>query len=205
MLIGLNDIGENSNHKREIITKYNSTSLFYDSRYKEIQESKYQIILYDQDLNKRFILDLGCGTGLLIEYLMKAKKINKTSLGFYIGLDISLNMLLEFKSKLNKLNFQNNISLLLSDIENLPFRENMFNTIYSITSFQNLVNINMAILESLRVSKNNTDFNFSILKKKLNLEMFLDILKPFSEIEQISSTNDLEDVIIRGKFLKAIS
>jgi ubiquinone/menaquinone biosynthesis C-methylase UbiE len=205
VLIGLNDIGENSNHKREIITKYNSTSLFYDSRYKEIQESKYQIILYDQDLNKRFILDLGCGTGLLIEYLMKAKKINKTSLGFYIGLDISLNMLLEFKSKLNKLNFQNNVSLLLSDIENLPFRENMFNTIYSITSFQNLVNINMAILESLRVSKNNTDFNFSILKKKLNLEMFLEILKPFSEIEQISSTNDLEDVIIRGKFLKAIS
>ena len=205
MLIGLNDIGENSNHKREIITKYNSTSLFYDSRYKEIQESKYQIILYDQDLNKRFTLDLGCGTGLLIEYLMKAKKINKTSLGFYIGLDISLNMLLEFKSKLNKLNFQNNVSLLLSDIENLPFRENMFNSIYSITSFQNLVNINMAILESLRVSKNNTDFNFSILKKKLNLEMFLEILKPFSEIDQISSTNDLEDVIIQGKFLKVTS
>lgn len=189
MLIGLNNIGENSNHKREIITRYNSTSPFYDSRYKEIQESKYQIILYNQDLNRRFNLDLGCGTGLLIEYLIKAKKIYKTSLVFYIGLDISLNMLLEFKSKLNKLNFQNKVSLLLSDIENLPFRENMFDTIYSITSFQNLVNIDKAILESLRVSKNKTDFNFSILKKKLNLEILLEILKPFFNFEQISKIN----------------
>lgn len=208
VLIGLNNIVENSNHKREVITKYNSSSPFYDSRYKEIQEIKYQIILYNRDLKGRFKLDLGCGTGLFIEYLINAKNVDTTSLAFYVGLDISLNMLLEFKSKLKKLNkpnFQNKLSLLLSDIENLPFRENKFNTIFSMTSFQNLGDINKALIESLRVSKNNTDFNFSILKKKLNLEMLLEFLKPFTEIEQITSTNDVEDVIIQGKFIKVKS
>ncbi len=202
MLIGLNNIGEDFNHKKEIISKYNSTSSFYDRRYKEIQESKYQVILYNNDLSGGVIIDLGCGTGLLIEYLTKVKKINNTSVVFYIGLDFSLKMLLEFKSKLNELNFQNNVSLVLSDIENLPFRENKFNNIFSITSFQNLVNTNKAILESYRVSRKNSDFNFSILKKKLNLETLLEFLSPFSDIMQVTSANELEDVIIQGKFLK---
>jgi len=202
VLIDLKNIGENSNHKREIITKYNSTSYFYDNRYREIQESKYQIILYEYDLNGKLTLDLGCGTGLLIEYLTKFKNKNKNSLIFYVGLDFSLKMLLEFKSKINKLTYRNNLSLVLSDIENLPFRGNKFNTIFSITSFQNLDNINKAIIESCRVSKHNTDFNFSILKKKLNLEILLEFLSPFSEIKQTLSIHDLEDVVIQGKFLK---
>ena len=205
MLIGLKNITEESNHKKEIISKYNSSSPFYDSRYKEIQESKYQIILYNRNLNKRLRLDLGCGTGLFIEYFMRSKNTNTSSLAFYIGLDISLNMLLEFRSKLNKFNFKNKLSLLLSDIENLPFRDNKFDTIFSMTSFQNLVDINRAILESLRVSKDNTDFIFSILKKKLNLKRLLTSLKPYAKIEQISSTNDVEDVIIQGRFIKVKS
>lgn len=201
MVIYLNNIEENSNHKREVITKYNSSLPFYDNRYRKIQENKYQIFLKNQDLNEKLILDLGCGTGLLIEYL-NMKNFNISNLDFYVALDISWNMLLEFKSKLDKINPLNNLSLVLSDIENLPFRENKFSLIFSITSFQNLPNMNEAIIETLRVSKNNADFTFSILKKKLNSEMLLKFLKPFTEIEEVLTRNDLEDVIIKGRFLK---
>lgn len=201
MVIYLNNLEKKSNHKSEIITKYNSSSPFYDNRYRKIQESKYQIILKNQDLNEKLILDLGSGTGLLIEYL-NMKNYNISNLDFYVALDISWNMLLEFKSKFDKINPLNNLSLVLSDIENLPFRENKFSLIFSITSFQNLPNMNEAIIETLRVSKNDADFTFSILKKKLNSEMLLNFLKPFTDIEEVLIRNDLEDVIIKGRFLK---
>jgi ubiquinone/menaquinone biosynthesis C-methylase UbiE len=198
----LNNLDENSNHKKEIISKYNSSSPFYDNRYRKIQERKYQIIQDKYDINGKYVLDLGCGTGLLIEYLINVKKLNKDNLDFYVGVDISWNMLLEFKSKLDKLNSLRGLSLILSDIENLPFREDKFSSIFSITAFQNLPNINEAIREALRVSKDRAEFKISILKKKLNLEMFLDYLKPFTKVEQIEIRNDLEDAIIKGRFLK---
>ena len=190
-----------SNKKKEIIKKYNSSSSFYDSRYRQIQETKYHIILKNFDLTRKVILDLGCGTGLFIEYVSRRKLEQKKKLDYYVGLDISWNMLLEFRSKFEKLKGKN-ISLLLSDIENLPFRENQFFSVLSLTSFQNLPDVKKGIKELLRVSRNRADFKFSILKKKINLKILVDSLKSFVLIDQVLNKENLEDVIIQGKVFK---
>jgi len=198
--MGMNN-SQYSNKKKEIIKKYNSSSFFYDSRYKQIQETKYQIILKNFDVSRKVILDLGCGTGLFIDYISRRKLDQKENLDYYVGLDISWNMLLEFRSKFEKLKCKN-ISLLLSDIENLPFRDNQFFSVLSLTSFQNLPDIKKGIKEFFRVSRNRADFNFSILKKKINFKILVNFLKSFVVIDQVLFKEDLEDIIIQGKVFK---
>ncbi len=194
---------KNQNKKKSIIEKYNSSSHFYDKRYKAIQEEKYEIVLKNYKANGKIIIDMGCGTGLFFEYITKSIKKQEEIKGNYVAVDISWNMLLRFKSKVINYKYKKYaLNLILSDMEHLPFRENIFDSIFSLTSFQNLPHIQIGITESFRVSKNNADYNFSILKKKLELELLLKILKPeIKEIEVIEKEN-LEDFIIQGKLLK---
>ncbi|MFX0106609.1 MAG: class I SAM-dependent methyltransferase [Candidatus Hodarchaeota archaeon] len=193
---------KNSNKKKVIINKYNSSAHFYDRRYKQIQSEKYELILNNYYVNGKTILDIGCGTGLLFEYISKLKKADYLNRYKYVAIDISWNMLSEFKSKVINYKPKNNLELILGDIENLPFRENVFDSIFSITSLQNLANINRGICELLRLSMNYGDFNFSILRKKLNLDALLDLIKPFSREIKTIDKDFLEDVIILGKFVK---
>jgi ubiquinone/menaquinone biosynthesis C-methylase UbiE len=192
---------KNRNKKKIIIEKYNSSSQFYDKRYKKIQEEKYEIVLRNYKINGKLILDLGCGTGLFFEYLSKSSKKQGKINKIYVALDISWNMLLRFKSKIITKK-KEAVDLILSDIEYLPFRDNKFCSIFSLTSFQNLPNIQNGIDESLRVGKNNADYNFSILKKKIDKNLLLALLKPkINEFEIIENEN-LEDLIVQGKILK---
>ena len=202
MVFFLEEHFKNSNKKKRIINKYNSSAHFYDRRYKQIQSGKYKLILNNQYLNGKMILDVGCGTGLLFEYISNLKKDENRVKYKYVAIDISWNMLLEFKSKIINYKPKNNLELILGDIENLPFRENVFHTIFSLTSFQNLPNINRGIEESYRVCINYGDFNFSILSKKLNLDALLNLLKPLSKEIKTINKDELEDVIIQGNFMK---
>lgn len=192
----------NSNKKKRIINEYNSSAHFYDRRYGQIQSEKYKLILKNYHLNGKIILDIGCGTGLLFEYISNLKKDENRVKYKYVAIDISWNMLLEFKSKIINYKLKNNLELILGDIENLPFRENVFHSIFSLTSFQNLPNINRGIEESYRVCINYGDFNFSILSKKLNLDALLNLLKPLSREIKTINKDELEDVIIQGNFMK---
>lgn len=69
------------------------------------------------------ILDLATGTGdfaLLVQTSLLKNKMT-------VGVDISPKMLSIAKSRAIKRNFANNINLTLSDMNNLPFRDNVFN------------------------------------------------------------------------------
>jgi ubiquinone/menaquinone biosynthesis C-methylase UbiE len=195
----LEEHSNNHKKKKRIIKNYDLSSHFYDKRYKAIQEEKYEILVQNYRANGKRILDMGCGTGLFFEYFKKYILDKRTKKIDYIGLDISWNMLLQFKSKLFIPHVPN---LILSDIEFLPFRNNVFHSIFALTSFQNLPGIQKGIIESLRVSKNNADFNFSILKKKIELKSLLYILK--SKINHLKTleSDKLEDIIITGKISK---
>ena len=184
--------------KKEIIKKYNSTSHFYDKRYTEIQYEKFEIILNSFDLNDKKLLDAGCGTGLLLDYILQYQK-NKNF--YYVATDISLNMLKIFYRKLLKMDnkwLERKINLILSDLENLPFRNNVFHSVFAPTSLQNLPSIQKGITELIRTAKNKAELKLTILKKKLDSEELEKILKPIIEKLEIFNINNIEDIVVQG-------
>jgi len=193
----------NYDKKKEIISKYNSTATFYDKRYRKIQEEKYRIIFSDFLLEKnKIILDAGCGSGLLFEFIVKKFKINQIKFLNYIGIEISLNMLKRFADKCRNLINNLNVNLILSDIEHLPFRDNRIDSIFSITSLQNLPNISKGIIEILRVGEHMANLEFSILKKNLDLDLLISFLNSKLIDLKIKNIESIEDVIIQGKLIK---
>ena len=204
MVISLKKRRENPDKKKEIINKYDATSDYYDRRYSEIQYKKYEIVLKDFILRDKVILDAGCGTGLLYNFIINSIEKDNYIKYFYVGSDISINMLKNFELKLDDKNnkFKCKIHLLLADLENLPIRNNIFDSIFSLTSLQNLPHIIDGFKELFRVIKDDADIKFSILKKNLDLNKLVSILKPKIYDLQIINKEIIEDVIIQGKTLK---
>jgi len=191
---------EKKNKKQEIINKYNQTSEFYDRRYVKIQQDKFSLILKDNSVYEKLILDAGCGTGLLFGVIDNSFEKSNNIDFHYVGVDISINMLKRFHSKLNQK--VKNVNLILTDLENLPFREDKFTLLFSFTSLQNLPDVIEGLKESFRVVKDGADVNFSILRKKLNKERLKVLLKPLIKYMKIIDIESIEDVLFTGKALK---
>lgn len=200
MVIFLPLIKKGSAKKKKIIEDYNSTSSFYDKRYEKIQMQKFDLILKDFNYEYKTMIDAGCGTGLLFEYILFEKEQNKTL--SYIGTDISWMMLKEFQKKLEKLQINVNLNLILSDLEYMPLRSNVFNSIVSFTSLQNLGNLKVGVNELMRIAKNGTQFKISILKKNLNPKKFIKIVKSYIKDLEVKSIENMEDYLIQGTVLK---
>ena len=202
MVISLKKRRENPDKKKEIINKYDASSDYYERRYSEIQYKKYEIVLKDFILRDKVILDAGCGTGLLLDYIISSIEKTKSVYYSYIAIDISINMLKIFKSKnFNKdKKISNKLNLVLSDLENLPLRGTIVNSVLSLTSLQNLPHINDGVKEMLRVAKD--EIKISILKKKLDLNQLISLLKPRIYNLEIIDKKTIEDIIIQGKKVK---
>ncbi len=189
--------------KKEIIDKYNSTSHFYDERYRDIQKMKYDLISKHFTLLNKIILDAGCGTGLLFSFIVEKyiENISKYSNYHYVGIDISIKMLKKFKDKINDnhMLFKGNIDLILADLDFLPFRNQSFNSFFSVTSFQNLPNINNGVLESIKTLKTNAILLISILKKKIEIKEFELFIENYVDELEIIDNVSIEDFIILGK------
>ena len=198
----MNPLNEDSEKKKIIIVKYNSTSSFYDDRYKNIQNEKFELHFKKTDINRKILLDAGCGTGLLFEYI---SRLNGNFLGRqlkYVGIDISGKMLKHFYNKTKKIRNKINTNLILGDIENLPLREDKFNLIFSITSLQNLHDLKKGLKEIIRVGKENAGLKLSILRKQLKLEEVITFLNSHTFNLRTENLEELEDVIIHGSLLK---
>lgn len=191
---------ENLKKKEKIKEKYNSTSFFYDKRYKQIQYEKYQQII-KINLTNKSLLDAGCGTGLLYQYFNKVNESQKKKNFQYVGVDISYNMLERFKLKMETKKVENIrfLHLILGDLENLPFRPDSFNVLFSITSYQNLPKMERGIIESLRTLKENALIFISILKKKLDKDDIINFLKNIMDITKIHDNEEIEDIMIKGR------
>jgi len=198
----LKNLNKTIGKKKKIISNYNKTASFYDNRYRKIQEQKYKSILKNYHSKSKLILDAGCGTGLFIEFIITLTKQKEFIPFIYVGTDISLKMLEIFRIKLQRLKMKYEFNLILSDIENLPFRENVFQSIFSLTSFQNLPNIDEGVRNLYRVGRNKADLNLSILKKKHNLIELIELLRPLVKNLKTTNKENLEDIIIQGKILK---
>jgi ubiquinone/menaquinone biosynthesis C-methylase UbiE len=198
----LKPLNEESDKKKIIIEKYNSTSSFYDDRYRKIQNEKFELHFKNTNFNSKTLLDAGCGTGLLFEHISSLNDKNLGRTLRYIGTDISWKMLKHFYNKTKKIKNKINSNLILGDIENLPFREDKFNLIFSITSLQNLHDLKKGLKEIIRVGKENTALKFSILRKQLKLEEVITYLNSRTINLKTDILEDVEDVFIQGNLNK---
>ncbi|TFG24703.1 MAG: class I SAM-dependent methyltransferase [Promethearchaeota archaeon] len=185
--------------KKSIIDKYNASSQSYDARYNIIQREKFEFVLNQFNFSKKLVLDAGCGTGLLYDFISINKSKQRAQ---FLSLDISWGMLIELKNKQRLVKKKVFILPILSDIEHMPIRNNIFDAIVSFTSFQNLSKIKKGFLEVVRVSKPRAEIILSILKKDKRINLFISFIKPFfSEFRKLNNKN-LEDIIIYGILLK---
>ena len=142
---------------------YNQIARGYSELYKEEQFNKLFIIKSNIETSKETrILDIGCGNGISSEFDC-----------FVVGLDNSIELLKQNKSKLK----------ILSNAETLPFKDNSFNYVISVTSIHNFKNLKQSIKEIKRVATKK--LIFSVLKKSKKFDLIMDIIKKNFKIDKI--------------------
>jgi len=150
------------------MSKYNQTAKYYNNRYRDTQFEKYKIMLSGLKLKGK-ILDHGCGTGLLSEFL---KRDN------LIGCDNSAEML--------KIRGSGD----LADAEKLPYNDAEFDYILSFSVLMNCKNPEKALLEIKRVLKNDSIVVCTFLRAfELKLKPLLE--KHFKIKQEISCGEDV--------------
>jgi ubiquinone/menaquinone biosynthesis C-methylase UbiE len=154
--------------KKLLKKSYNLDSENYDFKFKEVQFEKYRKLLSE---NKYLIspitniLDLGCGTGLLIDYL---KTINLFYNNIY-GVDFSEKLIKNARDK--------GECVAQGDIVSLPFKNNSFYSILSFTVLRIIPDYEEIIFKEInRIIVTNGYFAVSILKNRYD-ESFLEHLK----------------------------
>ena len=103
------------------------------------------IIKEVESVNFTSMLDVGCGTGELINIIK-----SKNDKAKYYGLDLSENMIKVAESKLG-----NNAMLAVGDSENLPYEDSEFDLILCNDSFHHYPNPEKVLSEMYRVLKDN--------------------------------------------------
>ncbi|RLI01858.1 hypothetical protein DRO31_05490 [Candidatus Bathyarchaeota archaeon] len=137
-------------HKNTIKSRYDDLGgSDYDMRYTEEQLAKYELIM-DELPEANLMLDNGCGTGLLFRFI-------ESSL---VGLDLSSELLRTARERVNDVQY-----LVQGDSEYLPFRDDVFDAVVSVTVVQNLMKPERLPIESARVSKPGSNVIISSLKR----------------------------------------
>lgn len=151
--------------KIEVTRKYNETANKYDNRYKEIQTKKYSEVLSHSIIEKNhMVLDVGGGTGLLLDFL-KSTKQN------IICCDISFEMLIEGRKK------HKSGSFICADSENLPLKEGSIDLVTSFSMLQNLKNSTRTLEQINSTLKIHEIFVLSVLDKNFNINNLQEELK----------------------------
>ncbi len=97
-------------------------------------------------VNRSYVLDLGCGTGMVLEHICA-----KNPQGLTVGIDISAPMLEQAKAKLGA---SNRVLLVKHDISRgLPFLDNYFDYIVASNVFQEVPDQRALLSETIRILK----------------------------------------------------
>jgi len=144
-----------SNRVDDVMTWYDTIAPSYDELYGAEQLRKYdhifaviqapRILPHQENL---VVIDVGCGTSLIVEELKKALAMRKY---YYVGIDISLNILKIAKRRIEELDII--ADLVAGDASNLPFREDIADIVFSISVFRCEDPVDNLIRESLRLCR----------------------------------------------------
>ncbi|MFW6116953.1 MAG: class I SAM-dependent methyltransferase [Thermoproteota archaeon] len=154
-------------HKRSIMQRYDITAEMYDRRYSKEQTSKIEAVIQNAKMEDSLVLDLGCGTGFLFQYV--ANKAKAT-----VALDLSRRNLIQAKERAKKFA---NIHLVLGDADHLPLKTGIFSHLYAITLLQNMPEPIKTLEEARRVVESGGLIAVTGLKKKFTQESFEGLIR----------------------------
>ncbi|MEM0366754.1 MAG: class I SAM-dependent methyltransferase [Acidilobaceae archaeon] len=138
--------------------RYEATCLGYDELYRSEQYEKYFVAL-KRVKPRGVVLDAGCGTGLLVEFLYSWKLLDDISL--YICLDYSGCMTSIANWKLKVL-CNGKCQATIGDVENIPLADKSVDVTYSFTVLDLLDDPFRGLEEMVRVTRG--DIIVSVLK-----------------------------------------
>ncbi|MEM4756318.1 MAG: class I SAM-dependent methyltransferase [Candidatus Woesearchaeota archaeon] len=150
---------------------YNAIAKGYNALYEQEQVEKLLLIMeylptillsyYNSKKRKAItILDIGCGTGISSRIGLMLQQQN-IKVGKIIGIDPAKELLK-----------QNPFPNIVGSAEALPFQDEEFDMVISLTAAQNFSDIHQALLETNRVLKPNGIVVCSILKKSKKKDLF---------------------------------
>ncbi|MDR0797612.1 MAG: class I SAM-dependent methyltransferase [Nitrososphaerota archaeon] len=158
--------------KRSVANRYNITSGSYDEQYAQEQEAKYcavqKVLNWSGDCGcGGVVLDVGCGSGLFFSCV--ADKVQSV-----VGVDISRNLLLKAKVRAK---FFCNVHVVQADADFLPFKDSLFDVIFSFTVLQNMPIPKKTLCEFKRHITTGGKLVVTGLKKVFGLTVFLDLFE----------------------------
>ena len=158
---------------------YDEISEGYEELHKEEQEKKIALIKEKLNINPEDkLLDVGCGTGLTTRP-WKCKRY---------GIDPSKKLLEKAKTADPEGIYE------LAPAENIPFKDNEFDIVISITAIQNFNDIEKGLTEIKRVGKDK--FILTFLKKSEKKEKIESLIqKIFNPKQKIEEEKDIIFII----------
>ncbi|MCX8153593.1 MAG: methyltransferase domain-containing protein [Candidatus Bathyarchaeota archaeon] len=153
--------------KRSVMRRYDLTAQLYDRRYAEEQALKYRAAIEKLciDGNSR-VLDVGCGTGLLLSHIAEAELV--------VGVDVSGKLLLQAKERAKSFR---NVHVVRADADHLPFKSTYFTVVFAFTVLQNMPAPLETLKEIKRVAVLGAQVVVTGLKKAFSLAVFRELLE----------------------------
>ena len=146
---------------------YDEITQGYEELHKEEQLKKIKLIQEHLKVNSEDkLLDVGCGTGLTTEPWPCQR----------YGIDPSVKLL-------EKARQENKIEYKQAPAENIPYPDNFFDVVVSITAIQNFSDIEKGLREIKRVGKNK--FVLSFLKKSNKRDFIEKKIKELFDVKKV--------------------
>ncbi len=139
------------------------------------------------------ILDLGCGTGFSSEILIeKGYRV--------IGIDILNDMLLKAKEKKSIYQELHDLELILADINYLPFKNEKFDHIVSISAYNFIINETHNLRNKINILNNTANALNKILKERgrIVLEFYPENEKELDLFNKSFINNGFEGFMVKG-------
>lgn len=139
---------------------YNIIAKSYNELHKQEQLNKIKLIIKLLNIKNEKILDVGCGTAFYSNLFEN-----------YTGIDPNKEMLKE-----------SNANVIQGNGENLPFKDNSFEIVISVSAIHNFKDPIRGIKEIKRVAKNK--IAISVFKRAKNFKIIERELNNFKQIEE---------------------